>query len=62
MPTGKFQLGIQGKTGGKFRIDTSSDLVNWSPLIVVTNINGTATFSDSTTNYPHWYYRAVLIP
>jgi hypothetical protein len=62
MPTGKFQLGITGKTGGKFRIDASTNLVNWSQLMMLTNTSGTITFGDSTTNQAHWYYRAVLIP
>ncbi|MDB6124647.1 MAG: Immunoglobulin I-set domain protein [Pedosphaera sp.] len=63
LPARQIQLGLEGKTGGKFQIDFSTNLIFWSPLTVLTNINGTATFTDfSATNSRQRFYRSVLVP
>jgi hypothetical protein len=46
-----------------YRIDASTDLVNWSALANVPGTNGTLRFIDmDATNYSQRFYRAVWVP
>jgi hypothetical protein len=56
-----FQLFLQSKTNTIWRIDASTNLVNWLPLYTGTvSIYGTLRISDAqVTNFPFRFYRAV---
>jgi hypothetical protein len=55
-----FRLTLNGEFGQAYRIDASTNLVDWSPLTTITNIYGTTQFTDdSATNAPHRFYRAI---
>ncbi len=50
---------LTGEMGGRFQIYESGNLITWTPLATVTNVYGTAQFSDQTiTNRPQRFYRA----
>ncbi|HUL51579.1 MAG TPA: cohesin domain-containing protein, partial [Candidatus Nitrosotalea sp.] len=50
---------LGGEAGLSYLIEKSTDLVNWSPLTVINNPNGTATFLDTDAlNNPKRFYRA----
>ncbi len=60
---GGLQLSLKDRTGGSFRIDVSTDLINWTPLATITNSPGSAVFTDSTaTNTNRRFYRQVALP
>jgi hypothetical protein len=56
-----FQLFLQSKTNTTWRIDASTNLMNWLPLYTGTvSIHGTLRFGDAqVTNFPFRFYRAV---
>jgi uncharacterized repeat protein (TIGR02543 family) len=55
-----FRLTLTGEFGAAYRIDGSTDLVQWTPLGTITNTYGTVQFTDpAATNTPHRFYRAV---
>jgi hypothetical protein len=56
-----FKLSFTGWTNTVWRVDASTNLTNWQPLW--TNIvdgSGNFQFTDSSTNFPAKFYRAVL--
>jgi hypothetical protein len=54
------ELGIRCWQGMQFRVEASSDLVNWTPLATVTNVTGTLIFADpAAVGLRQRYYRAV---
>ncbi len=56
-------LDIFGELGTHYRLDASSDLVNWTSLYDLTNYVGTLHYIDpNATNLPFRYYRAVILP
>jgi len=56
-------LTLTGEFGGVYRIDSSTNLPAWTPLLTVTNIFGSTQFTDeSATNLVMRYYRAVEVP
>jgi len=58
-----FRLTLQGEWGTVYRIDGSTDAVQWTPLGWVTNTWGTSQFTDPwSTNLPQRFYRAVADP
>ena len=60
---GGLQIGLKDRTGGNFRIDISTDLVNWTPLATITNSPGLGVFTDtSVTNAGRRFYRQVALP
>jgi hypothetical protein len=53
-------LTLTGDWGVPYRIDASTNLTEWTPLVTLTNSIGTVQFNDrSTTNLAHRFYRAV---
>ncbi|MBI3852594.1 MAG: immunoglobulin domain-containing protein [Verrucomicrobia bacterium] len=58
-----FHLTLTGDVGGHYRIDVSTNLLNWSALLTLTNNTGTVPFIDpSATNSSLHLYRAVTVP
>ncbi len=58
-----FRLTLTGEFGGHYRIDGSTNLVEWTELVVLTNTYGTTQFVDeSATNMPQRFYKAVAVP
>jgi len=58
-----FRLTLTGEFGGHYRIDGSTNLLDWTQLATLTNTFGIAQFTDvSATNMPLRYYEAVEVP
>jgi hypothetical protein len=58
-----FQFTLTGDFGAGYAIDTSTDLVHWTPWLTATNQFGTVQFLDpEATNRVHQFYRALLQP
>jgi hypothetical protein len=58
---GEFQ--IEGRTGQRYRIETSSDLQTWTEAAVLTNDLGSVRFADpNTSGQALQFYRAILLP
>ncbi|MFO1475900.1 MAG: DUF5060 domain-containing protein [Verrucomicrobiota bacterium] len=59
LPSGVFQFQLQSETGGRYYIDSSSDLASWSVLTGVTNSTGALSIQDPAgTTGPRQFYRA----
>jgi len=62
VPTGTL-VTLTGAAGDQYEIQTSSNLVSWTPLFSLTNATGTIQFTDpSATSLTHRFYRALLEP
>jgi hypothetical protein len=60
---GNCRLVISGEPGQQFRIDASSDLVNWAEIGSVTLTTRESQFSDERAGeFRSRFYRAVLVP
>jgi subtilisin family serine protease len=61
---GVFQLRVAGGLNRTLSVETTTNLVNWSPTFTnVTTSNGTFDFADLTsTNLPNRFYRATASP
>jgi hypothetical protein len=60
---GEFPLVISGEPGRRFRIDASSDLVNWTEISSVILTGPQFHFSDPrAAEFRSRFYRAVLVP
>jgi uncharacterized repeat protein (TIGR02543 family) len=58
-----FRVTLGGDLGSKYEIDGSSNLVNWIPLVTLTNSSGVIQFTDpAATNTMFRFYRSLLIP
>jgi len=58
--TNGFQFKLVSETGGHYLIQKSFDLVNWSPLLALTNVTGTMFLSDPSGGIsPQSFYRAL---
>jgi hypothetical protein len=58
-----FELTLNGEYGTAYRIDGSTNLTDWVPLITLTNSFGTLQYIDySTTNFSDRFYRGVPLP
>ncbi len=57
---GQFQFLVSGIAGETYRIDGSSNLVQWIPL--ATNTAGIIFIDPNSAKYPHFFYRAVFLP
>jgi hypothetical protein len=49
----QFQMNIYANPGGNYGLDTSSNLANWIPLLLLTNYNGQMSFTDTNTLILH---------
>jgi hypothetical protein len=55
-----FSLTVTGELGRKYVIEASTDLITWTPLLVVTNTLGRVEFSDSAWRvHSQRFYRAT---
>jgi len=63
LPSG-LQLTLLGQAGQNYAIQISSNLVNWTAVITNTASSGSSsfTYTDSRTNAPLRFYRAVRLP
>lgn len=60
---GGMQVKLQGEPGRTYNIETSTDLVHWSPWTNVVNSTGTMSITDTdSSNYPARFYRAQAMP
>ena len=58
-----FQLTLTGEFGGRYEIEQSSGLLNWSPLVSLTNTYGIWQMTDTAaTNQATRFYRALEVP
>ncbi len=58
---GQLAFTVNGSPGDVFRVLASTNLADWQPIATVTNVTGTAPFTDAdTTNYSQRYYRCVI--
>jgi len=63
LPDHGVQLSLAGTSGCTYRIDVSTDLLNWSPFTTLSNLAGITQFSDLGAGaFAQRYYRAVWIP
>ena len=54
----QFQITATGAPGGGYTLQTSSNLVDWLPLVTLVNTNGTIQYLDTAnTNRPQLFYR-----
>jgi hypothetical protein len=57
------QVKLHGEAGRMYSIETSTDLVHWTPWTNILNSTGTMTVTDTAaTNYPARFYRTRLMP
>ena len=54
---GQFNFTIQSLSGNALEIQTSTDLASWTTLTTLTNLTGTASFSDPAANPQGRFYR-----
>jgi hypothetical protein len=58
-----FQFVLSGNTGLTYLVEASTNLLDWSVLGTLTNVNGQELFSDPLgSNYFNRFYRARLLP
>jgi hypothetical protein len=51
---------LDGRSGIPIRIESSTDLINWSPMATNANFTGTISISDSSAGeFSHRFYRAI---
>ncbi len=58
----RVQLQFAGETGQCYQLESSTGLVDWVPVVLFTNANGTVWFEESTASQPHRFYRSRLGP
>jgi hypothetical protein len=59
-PGGRPQLELHGRIGGEYLVEVSTNLLSWTPLLMVTNSSATVRFTDdSPVLSPQQFYRAV---
>jgi hypothetical protein len=59
VPNGAFQFRFDCETGGRYWIETSSNLTQWVPFGLFTNVTGTSVLTDAGADHaPSKYYRA----
>ncbi len=60
---GLFQMTASGDNGSAYRLETTTNLVDWVPVVTNTVSGGTATFTDSgAAGKELRFYRIVLLP
>ncbi len=58
-----FRLTLTAEFGGHYRLDGSTNLLEWTELVTLTNTYGSTQFADeSATNLPRRFYKAVTVP
>ena len=54
---GQFNFTIQSLSGNAVQIQTPTDLANWTTASTLTNLTGTASFTDPAANLQRGFYR-----
>jgi len=58
---GRFQLSLNGEDGWNYRLDASTNFIDWQSLTNFTYTNGPLVLRDSNAAiYPYRFYRAVI--
>ena len=58
---GSVQFNLIGAAGLAFRVEASSNLFNWTPLVTITNGARTEIIVDTNgANFPQRFYRALV--
>ena len=58
-----FRVLLNGEIGGRYSIEKSSDLQQWSSVALVTNVLGVIQIdAPPSANATHEFYRAVVAP
>ena len=61
--TKRFELALATTNSGSYRVEYSTNLVNWTSLGSLESLSNAVYFSDTTvTNHPRRFYRAVKLP
>jgi hypothetical protein len=60
LPGGTFQITVSGEAGRTYRIETSTNLLDWLPFMDFFTTNGTINLIDPATNLDQRFYRGVL--
>ena len=58
---GQLSFVVQNPANRGFEIQASTNLVDWTSLLTVTNSTGPIPFTDPATNFPRRFYRARLV-
>ncbi|MCX7871832.1 MAG: lamin tail domain-containing protein [Verrucomicrobiae bacterium] len=58
---GSIKLTVKGVSNQIYAIDSSTNLVDWTPIVQMTNTNSVFTIFDVTTNAPRKFYRSRVI-
>ena len=54
---------VNGLVGRGYEIDSSTNLISWTPIGLLVNTNGSFVFGDpGATNLARQFYRAVQTP
>ena len=62
-PGGLFQMTLNGDDGTAYRLEYSTNLLTWTPVVTNTVSGGTANFTDSGVGSQVLrFYRVVLLP
>ncbi|MEQ2009331.1 MAG: S8 family serine peptidase [Limisphaerales bacterium] len=63
LPGGLFQMSIAGDNGLAYRLESSTNLIIWTPVVTNTVSGGAASFTDSgVASQVLRFYRIVLLP
>ena len=58
-----FELALATTNSGSYRVEYSTNMVNWTSLGSLESLSNAVYFSDTTvTNHPRRFYRAVKLP
>ena len=60
LPNGQFTFSVASAASSVLEVQTSTDLLNWTPAARLTNTTGAATYTDSVTGLSRRFYRARL--
>jgi hypothetical protein len=60
--SGQVQLTVSGDAGGNYVLQTSSNLVTWSNVVLSLSTNGTLQFLNAASNSPDGFYRVYYAP
>jgi len=59
-PSGQVEMTVCGEPGDVWRIQTSTNLVDWHTVCTMTNVSGATPFVDTeATNYGLRFYRCI---
>ena len=53
---------LTGSAGSVYQIQTSTDLTNWFPWRLITNVSGSTSISDAPVTNSVQFYRSRFVP